>query len=112
MWYGALERSLSMEQQGIFFADVEGLRFSTGFNKDLHQYEPFSTAAGYHGPTLLIRGTMDELVDESICEKYRSLYGEACTYLSIEGGNHNFSSLPAREACNNGILSFLEKLLP
>lgn len=112
MWYGALERCLSMEKQGIFFADVEGLKFSTAFNKDLHQYEPFSTAEGYLGPTLLIRGTMDELVDESICEKYRRLYGEACTYITIEGGNHNFSSLHARNACNDGIITFLKKLLP
>lgn len=109
MWYGALERSLALEEKGIFFADVEGLKFSTAFNKDLHQYEPFSTAEGYHGPVLLIRGTKDELVDEDTCAKYRSIYGDACTYVSIKDGNHNFSSLPARESCEQAILTFLKK---
>lgn len=109
MWYGALERALSMEEKGIFFADIEGLKFSTAFNKDLNQYEPFSTADGYQGPVLLIRGTKDELVDEATCEKYRSVYGDACTYITIEGGNHNFSSLPAREACEQAILNFLKQ---
>ena len=75
-WYGALERAEMMEAKGIFEADVEGLKFATAFNKDLHQYEPFSSAKGYHGPVLLIRGTKDELVDEGTCEKYREVYGE------------------------------------
>lgn len=97
MWNGALERVLAMEEKGVFSADVEGLRFSTAFNKDLHQYEPFSTAAGYHGPVLLVRGTEDKLVDTEICNKYVEVYGDACTFVEIEGGNHNFSSIPVRE---------------
>ncbi len=108
MWYGALERALALEEKGVFFADVEGLKFCTSFNRDLHQYEPFSTAKGYDGPVLLIRGAKDELVDEAICEKYRKIYGNACTYTTVEGGNHNFSSLPARESCEQAILTFLK----
>lgn len=109
MWFGALERARSMEEKGLYFADVEGLKFSTAFNKDLHQYEPFSTAEGYHGPVLLIRGTKDDLVDDATCQKYCAIYGNSCTYVTVEGGNHNFSSLPAREACEQAILNFLAK---
>lgn len=107
MWYGAKERALAMEEQGIFFADIEGLKFSTAFNKDLDQYEPFSAAAGYEGPVLLIRGTEDQLVDEAMCEKYRALYAD-CTYVQVEGGNHNFSSIPASEECEKAILDFIK----
>lgn len=107
MWNGAFERALAMEEKGIFSADVEGLCFSTAFNKDLHQYEPFSTAKGYEGPVLLVRGTEDKLVDQATCEKYMEVYGEACNFVEIEGGNHSFASIPAREELFKEIISFV-----
>lgn len=107
MWYGALERVQAMEEKGIFSADVEGLSFSTTFNKTMHPYEPFSTAAGYNGPVLLIRGTEDKLVSEADCEKYMAVYGEACTFVPVEGGNHNFASIPTRRACERAIIDFI-----
>ena len=108
MWNGALERALAMEEKGIFTADVEGLCFTTAFNKDLHQYEPFATAKGYDGPVLLARGTEDKLVDHATCEKYIEVYGDKCTFVEIEGGNHNFSSIPAREQLMKAISNFLD----
>lgn len=108
MWYGALERALAMEEKGIFSADIEGLSFSTTFNKTMHPYEPFATAAGYQGPVLLLRGTEDKLVSIEDCEKYMAVYGDACTFVQVEGGNHNFSSIPTREACMKAILDFLK----
>ena len=107
MWYGALERVQAMEEKGIFSADVEGLSFSTAFNKTVRPYEPFSTAAGYRGPVLLLRGTEDALVSKADCKKYMDVYGESCTFVPIEGGNHNFSSIPARRACEKAILDFV-----
>lgn len=108
MWNGALERVLAMEEKGIFSADVEGLCFSTAFNKDLHQYEPFSTAKGYEGPVLLVRGTEDKLVDAATCEKYVEVYGDTCTYVELEGGNHNFSSIPVRKKLFGAIVDFIK----
>ena len=67
----------------------------------------FSTAAGYRGPVLLLRGTEDALVSEADCKKYMDVYGESCTFVPIEGGNHNFSSIPARRACEKAILDFV-----
>lgn len=108
MWNGAYERAVAMEEKGIFTADVEGLCFTTAFNKDLHQYEPFSTARGYEGPVLLVRGTEDKLVDTATCEKYVEVYGDACTFVELEGGNHNFSRIPVREALFKTIAEFLK----
>ncbi|MBQ2900939.1 MAG: alpha/beta fold hydrolase [Agathobacter sp.] len=108
MWNGALERVLAMEEKGIFSADIEGLCFSTAFNKDLHQYEPFSTAKGYEGPVLLIRGTEDQLVDTATCQRYVEVYGDACTYIELEGGNHNFSSIPVRKKLFGAIVDFIK----
>lgn len=111
MWFGALERAESFEAKGIFEADIEGLKFVTAFNRDLHQYEPFSTAKGYVGPVIIIRGTADELVDETTCQKYMDIYGDNAEFVSIEGGNHNFSSIPAKTACNEAVVNFAKKLL-
>ena len=111
MWFGALERAEQFEAKGIFEADIEGLKFVTAFNKDLHQYEPFSTAKGYSGKVVIIRGTKDELVDENTCNKYLEIYGDNAEYVSVEGGNHNFANLPAREACNKAVVEFSKKFL-
>ena len=107
MWNGALERVEAMEAKGIFSADVEGLCFSTNFNKTMHPYEPFSSAKGFEGKVLLVRGTEDKLVSEEDCRKYMEVYGENCIFVAIEGGNHNFASIPARRALENALIEFL-----
>ena len=108
MWDGALERALAMEEKGIYTADIEGLCFSTAFNKDLHQYEPFSTAEGYDGPVLLVRGTEDKRVDSATCQIYVDVYGDNCSFVELEGGNHNFSSIPVRVELFKAILEFVK----
>ena len=105
--YKGIENFMSaMEEKGIFFGDVEGLRFSTTFNKTMHPYEPFEAAKGYEGPVLLVRGTEDKLVDTTTCEKYVEAYGDNCTFIELEGGNHNFSSIPVREQLFRHISEF------
>ena len=99
-----------MEAKGITSADIEGLCFATSFNHDLYQYEPFSSAAGYEGPVLIVRGTADDLVDDATCHKYETLYSGKCTYQTIEGANHNFASASARKELNESILTFLQAL--
>lgn len=108
MWIGGLERVLAMEEKGIFFGDVEGLRFSTTFNKTMHPYEPFAAAKGYEGPVLIVKGSKDQMVYAEISENYKAVYGDACKEVIIEDGNHNFASIPTREACMNAILEFLK----
>ena len=107
MWIGALERVLAMEEKGIFSADVEGLSFSTNFNKTMHPYEPFEAAKGYDGPVLLLKGSEDQMVYEEICEKYMNVYGEKCTFVLVEGGNHNFASLATRKVVEDAMLRFV-----
>lgn len=108
MWYGALERVTAMEEQGIFSADVEGLRFSTTFNKTMHPYAPFEAAKGYEGPVLLVKGSEDQMVYDEISNNYKAVYGDACKVVIVEGGNHNFASIKTREVCMDAILEFLK----
>lgn len=107
MWIGGLERVQAMEEKGIFSADVEGLCFSTTFNKTMHPYEPFASAKGYEGPVLLLKGSEDQMVYEEICQKYLDVYGDKCTFVLVEGGNHNFTSIPTRKVVEDAILRFV-----
>ena len=110
MWFGCKDRAEAMEAQGITKADIEGLTFPTSFNHDLFNYEPFSSAEGYNGPVLLIRGTADDLVDDATCHRYESLYNGKCNYKTIEGANHNFASAFARAELDKLMLEFLTPL--
>lgn len=110
MWFGCKDRAEAMEAKGITKADIEGLTFPTSFNYDLFNYEPFSSAEGYNGPVLLIRGTADDLVDDAICHRYESLYNGKCNYKTIEGANHNFASAFARAELDKLMLEFLTPL--
>lgn len=107
MWYGCKERADQLKEQGMEYGDVEGLKFGLEFNYDLANYHPFEDAKGYFGSVLILRGTNDVLVDDSTCETYLNLYAGEKRFIKIEGGNHNFASIPAREACERAILDFL-----
>ena len=111
MWDGCGERSRAMEAKGIAFGDIEGLKFSHAFNYDLEKYNPFEDAAGYAGPTLIVRGTRDELVDEATCETYLSLYENSKSRLvHVENANHNFVGIPCRKALTNEVCKFAKEV--
>ena len=100
-----------MEAKGIAFGDIEGLKFSHAFNYDLEKYNPFKDAAGYAGPTLIVRGTRDELVDEATCETYLSLYENSKSRLvHVENANHNFVGIPCRTALTNEVCKFAKEV--
>lgn len=112
MWDGCGERSRMMEQHGIPFGDIEGLKFSHAFNYDLETYHPFEDAAKYQGPTLILRGTKDELVNDETCKTYESIYTHPDSqYISIENANHNFSGIPCRTALLDAISTFCKKVV-
>lgn len=111
MWPGCKQRADEMRAAGIEYADVEGLRFGTAFNDDLATYHPYEDAKGYGGKVLILRGTNDPLVSDEVCEQYLNLYPNKGRYARIEGGDHNFASIPARAACETEILRFLQEVL-
>ena len=81
------------------------------FNYDLAKYSPFEDAKGYEGSVLILRGTKDELVDDKTCETYMECYTGAKKFVKIEGGNHNFASIPAREACEAEIVNYVKEII-
>ena len=109
MWNGCKEKADFFKNQGMTFADMEGLKFGLDFNYDLATYSPFEDAKGYDGKVLILRGTEDNLVDDKTCETY--LEGYNGTFVKIPKGNHNFASIPAREACESEILNFVKSIL-
>ena len=101
MWNGCKEKADFFKNQGMTFADMEGLKFGLDFNYDLATYSPFEDAKGYDGKVLILRGTEDNLVDDKTCE----------TYLEGYNGNGTFVKIPAREACESEILNFVKSIL-
>ncbi|MCB5531927.1 alpha/beta hydrolase, partial [Thomasclavelia ramosa] len=77
----------------------------------LATYSPFEDAKGYDGKVLILRGTEDNLVDDKTCETYLDGYTGNRTFVKIPKGNHNFASIPAREACESEILNFVKSIL-
>lgn len=111
MWYGCRERSRQLEEKGIAYGDVEGLKFSHAFNYDLAGYQPFEDAKGYTGRVLMLLGTEDKLVTDEICEKYLENYSPDSRFVHIEGADHNFSNIPARTKLHEEICGFCKEIL-
>lgn len=108
MWFGCKERSDALREKGVEYGDIGGLKFSHDFNYDLARYNPFEDAKGYRGPVLLVRGAKDELVDEATIQRYIQGYTSP-EYAVVEGGDHNFASIPARAACETAICGFVTR---
>ena len=107
MWYGCRERSDELKKQSIQYVNMEGLKFNIDFNYDLYNYEPFSSSTGYSKDVLIIRGSEDKLVSDSIFQSYLNCYeSKKTTYIQIEGGDHNFSSIKTRCECEDAIINF------
>ena len=57
----------------------------------------FNEIGGYNGPTMLIHGTKDKVVNISYAERASKLYPD-CTYYVVEKGTHGFKRKYDREA--------------
>lgn len=94
--------------------DIEGLELSREFMEecgkiDMHFCE---MASGYEGPVLLIHGTNDMAIPvESSSYSLKSLYGDKCEALIIEGADHRFLSLEWKKTLYNGTIDFMKKHL-
>ena len=58
---------------------------------------PFEEISGYKGPTLLVHGTADKIVNISYARRARECF-PSCEYHEITGGGHGFKGAYDREA--------------
>ena len=108
MWFGAAQRADAVTQKGQDWFDMEGLKYAMAFNYDMASHPaPFEEAKGYEGAALILRASDDKLVDERTCEGYRACYSEA-KVVTVEGGGHNFASIPARKAVAEEMIAFVK----
>ena len=109
MWFGCGERAKQLMDQGKSYVDLEGLRYEMSFNLDMASHPmPFEEAKGYEGPAFIARASDDKLVDDRSVQAYAACYQNPET-LTVEGGGHNFASLPGRETLTGAIISFIRK---
>lgn len=109
MWFGAAQRADAVAAKGQAWFDLEGLKYNMAFNYDLAAHPaPFEEAKGYAGPALIIRASDDKLVDENVCTTYAQCYNSPELF-TTEGGGHNFTSVPTREAVTKKMIAFVKK---
>ena len=69
--------------------------------------DPFEAIRGYDGPTLLLHGTADDIVDVSYARRARQVYAQ-CEYHELDGAGHGFSG-EYEAAAQAFLLDFLDR---
>ena len=108
MWFGCAQRADGVLQTGKDYADLEGLCYKMAFNYEMAKHpDPFTEAAGYCGPVLVLRADDDKLVDEGTCARYAQGYQNPILQ-TVSGGGHNFATLTARAAVEEAVAAFIK----
>ncbi len=109
MWFGCAQRADAVVDMGQDWVDLEGLKYNMAFNYDMAKHPiPFEEAKGYEGPAFIVRASDDQLVDERTVQTYAGCYNEVET-MTTDGGGHNFTSIPARQALIQAMSAFIKK---
>lgn len=74
------------------------MKVGGGFARTVVDLDVYSAIEGYDGPTFLIHGTSDRIVDIEYSRKAKELYPK-CEYHEIENGAHGFKGKHDKEAC-------------
>ena len=65
------------------------MRLGGEYARSVLEMDPYAEIQGYTGPTLLIHGTADAIVDISYARRARAVYPD-CRYIEIVGAGHGF----------------------
>ena len=60
--------------------------------------DAYSEVRGYHGPVLLIHGTVDHMVDVAYSRRAAVQYGDTCKYIEFRYADHIFHGVYAHRA--------------
>lgn len=88
------------------YHDRGGTPIYRRFVEDGFGIDPWADA-DYGGPVLLATGTDDELITDTVLERYRDLYADRLEEHRFEGSGHTFESVAARERLLGATVDFL-----
>ena len=108
-YYGASLRARTMMGPTEKGWDIEGLELSREFIEEIRKMDLRGMAHGYHNPTLLIHGTLDELVPVDVVYVYQDIYRDAMQLELVDGANHQFKSLPWKQQVYDSSIEFLKQ---
>lgn len=74
------------------------MRLGGDYARAVIHMDPFDEIQGYAGPTLLLHGTADDLVNISYSRRAKDCFPQ-CEYHEIMGGGHGFTGKYDAEAC-------------
>ncbi|WP_199042301.1 alpha/beta hydrolase family protein [Glycomyces salinus] len=88
------------------YTDRGGTPIYRRFLEDGLGIDPWADAA-YDGPVMLATGTDDELITDTVLQRYRDLYADRLEEHRFEGAGHTFETVPARERLLEATAEFL-----
>ncbi|RIV24723.1 alpha/beta fold hydrolase [Alicyclobacillaceae bacterium I2511] len=101
-----LRQALATAIPAVF--DMGGNLVGREFGLDLLNLRPYTQAAGYVGPVLLLHGTRDEAVPYQVSLQYQeACYGPVANVHLVEGADHTFNSAPWEAEVLTAIQNFL-----
>lgn len=89
------------------YVDFLGLRLSAAYVDAAARFDPYAQARGYEGPVLVMHGADDAIVPSSYALAYGDVYGDRAEITVVDGADHGWSSVGAREVLYDRTLAFL-----
>lgn len=111
MYYTASLRARTMQGPTPRGFDIEGLELSQAFLDEVRQMDLRAMARGYNGKVLLIHGTADDAVPVDVAYEYQDIYTTQMDLYLVQGADHQFKSLPWKQAVYDQSIGFLKSLL-
>jgi len=90
--------------------DIDGLELSREFIDEIRKMDLRGMARGYNNPTLLIHGSLDELVPVDVVDEYQDIYGDCMKLVLVDGADHQFKSLSWKKSVYDESVEFLKKV--
>lgn len=84
------------------------MKLGRTYAKSVRKMDPYEILSAYQGPSLIIHGKKDKIVDISYSEKLKSVWGDNCVLKEIQNGNHGFSDKRADETAMEHVRQYLK----
>lgn len=87
--------------------DRKGLKIGMNFINDIENLEIMKTTSRYLGPGLIVHGSGDETVPPEVALEYKGMFSGPTRFISIDGADHAFGSIPWQEELFSNTLEFI-----
>ena len=90
--------------------DRKGLKIGLDFINDIESLEIMEVTSRYRGPVLIVHGSGDETVPPEVALEYKEMLSGPTRFISINGADHAFGSIPWQEELFSNTLDFVRAI--